>query len=258
MRARRPPPRPRRSGSWRSTRSRPTRSPTSASARSRSARSLGGDDRSGRRGCGACRRLAALAPERPEPRAARDAQPGARALRARPGSRGHRAMRRLGMKVAETRPAQRRRDRRETRAIGALIGSRRAADAAGRPQSRPTSPRAKRGIRKRPRVLRDPRRRAHALRDARQLAGAATSSASAGGRLLTDGLTRRAAARADLRRDRGQAQPGHHHRRPARHRRSDMPKLAAYLPQQPGLARHEGGAQAAGSTSSTGNSLLQP
>ena len=95
--------RPRPSASSRSRRSPPTRSPSSASGRSAIGQMLGGDDRID---AAAARRPAApaLAPERPEHGAARDAQPGPRAVGADLEPRPPRDAARSAMNVVESEP----------------------------------------------------------------------------------------------------------------------------------------------------------
>ena len=125
--------------------------------------------------------------------------------------RGTPAMRRMGMKVYESDPASVAAIGRETRAIGAVLGRTRAANALAR-QDRGRRRRGQARDLAPPARARDPRRRPHAVRDAGQLVGRRRRR-QAGGRLLTAGLTLAERNREDLRRDRGPAQPGHHHRR---------------------------------------------
>ena len=161
-------------------------------------------------------------------------------------SRGHRAMRRLGMKVAETEPRSVHATGAMIKKIGGLIGKK-AAAARMADRNAAAVAAATRGIRKRPRVLvilgigRVP----YAFL-ANSWGGDIVSRA--GGRLLDRRAAGRRRLRPDLQRDRGQAQPGHHHRGPAR--LAEGHAEARRLPaQQPGVADHEGGAQGPRSTS---------
>ena len=165
-------------------------------------------------------------------------------------------MRRLGMKVYESDPTSVAAVGRETRAIGGVLGRTRAANALAtqdreRRRARPSAASAP------PARARDPRRRPHAVRDARQLLGRRRRAPRPAATLLTQGLTSPSGTAQDLRRDRGQAQPGHHHRRPARQPR------ATSRASPPTTATTRTGATRARCKNkrvyvATGNSLLQP
>ena len=156
-------------------------------------------------------------------------------------ARGTPAMRKLGMKVYESDPNSVAAVGRETRAIGGVLGRTRAANALAKQIENDVAA-AKRNIRSHPRVLvilgvgRTP----YAML-ANSWGGDVV--AQAGGTLLT-GADVAERNRQDLRRDRGQAQPGHHHRRPARQPRQH-PAPGGLLPQQPELAQHERGQEQA-------------
>ena len=125
--------------------------------------------------------------------------------------RGTPAMRRMGMKVYESDPTSVAAIGRETRAIGGVLGRTRAANALASKIEADVAA-AKRGISRRPRVLvilgvgRTP----YAML-ANSWGGDVVRQA--GGNLLTAGADVAERNREDLRRDRGPAQPGHHHRR---------------------------------------------
>ena len=193
-----------------------------------------------------------LAPQRPEPRAARRAEPAARALVADVEPRPPRdAAARHARRGDASRAASTR--RRETRRIGALVGKRRrprdrrahAAGVAARQARDPQAPARARGARRRP----------HALRVPAQLVGRRPRQPRRRppAHRRPEGERR---LRADLQRDRRRAQPGHHHRGPARHP-ARHPELAATCANNPAW-RTTNAARGGRVYVSTGNSLLQP
>ncbi len=160
-------------------------------------------------------------------------------------SRGHRAMRRLGINVAETEPRSVHATGAMIKKIGGLIGKKAAAAADRRPQRGRRRARHARDPQA-PAGAGDPRDRARPVRVPRQLVGRRHRQPR--GRAAADRRTSgRRRLRPDLQRDRGQAQPGHHHRGPAR--LAEGHAEARRLPaQQPGVARPPKRRARAGST----------